>query len=342
MIDWLTGRLDLKHLNEGTARFLMQQADRIMRYCPKTGEQKWETAAWESIRSDSHQISIKVSGSGLYVMGSPARVIGDGCAVFGSGASADMNLVGCLRHMVKFVSTQLGVILPMSAEKWTITRVDVTENLLLGSLDEVRDALRILRDCEGGRYRVSQQAGDTVYWSANSTLRSGKAYAKGPHLSYLSKKRDHTGREYQIHEIDSANRLLRLELKLARHFFQRNEKPWWQLTADDLRAEWQSYFGRMIGSAEMKNDADVFEQLSATTETEGQARAAYALYLLIKSEGHERAKSFTNRRTWYRNLKLLRAAGLGDADISAGRVVPLRRRIIEAQAVHSWAELFAA
>ena len=43
-----------------------------------------------------------------------------------------------------------------------------------------------------------------------------------------------------------------------------------------------------------------------------------------------------------RNLKILRAAGLGDADLAKGKVVPIRRRVIEAQAVTSWAQLHAA
>lgn len=342
LIDWLTARLDLAHLNEGTARFLMAQADRIARYCPKTGEVQWETAAWDSIRSDSHQIAFRVTGQGVQIMGSPARVIADGDAVFGSGAATRLDLVGCLRHMVRFVSQQMGVVLPMSPEKWTVTRVDVTDNLRLGSLDEVRDALRVLRDCEGGRYRVSQQAGDTVYWSQQSTLRRGKAYAKGPHLSYLMKRRDYTGRVYSPYEIEAANRVLRLELTLARHFFQRHEKPWYRLTADDLRREHESYFGRMIGGAEVKSDSDVRKRVMEAAPTPGHGRAAYGTWLLIQSEGWERAKECVARASWYRHLKILRAAGLGDADISAGTVVPLRRRVIEARSVSSWAELLAA
>ena len=92
----------------------------------------------------------------------------------------------------------------------------------------------------------------------------------------------------------------------------------------------------------MKTDADAYNAIQDAAETEGRARAAYALWLLIQSEGWERARSFTNRSTWYRNLKILRAAGFGDADISAGEVVPLRRRIIEARTVTSWQELLAA
>ena len=42
------------------------------------------------------------------------------------------------------------------------------------------------------------------------------------------------------------------------------------------------------------------------------------------------------------SLKILRDAGLGDADLAKGKVVPIRRRVIEACAVTSWAQLHAA
>lgn len=342
LIDWVTARLDLNTMNQDTVRYLQSQSERIMRYCGKTGDMIFDTSAWSSIRSDSHQISVRVTHSHLHIMGSPARVIGDGCAVFGAGSSRDLNVTGCLRHMARFVSKQLGVVLPLSKEKWTITRLDITENLLLGSGDEVRDALRILRNCEGGRYRVSQQAGDSVYWSMKSTLRSGKAYHKGPHLRYLGKNKNYTGRQYQAHEIEAADRLLRLELKLARHFFQRHPKNWWELTGNDLRNEWETYFTRMIGGAEMTNDNCVRKKVIEAAPTEGQGRAAYGTWLLIKAEGWERARSNVSERSWYRHLKILRSAGLADADISAGQVVPLRRRVLQARPVTSWHELLAA
>lgn len=335
LLDWITARVPLEHLSEEARQVCREFGERIQRFCPKSGNIVWETSAWDSIRSDSHQLSMRV-GLDLWVQGSPARVMGDGCAVFGSGASAALDIAGSLKMMIAHASKALGVQLP-DVHVWNVSRVDVTGNLFLPSLSAVRDALRILRDCEGGRYRVSQQAGDTVYWSHGSRLRSGKAYAKGPHLRHLMKKKDYTGRRYNDLELMNADQLLRLELKLSREFFARHN--WQQLTPTDLEAQWQDYFMRMIGDADMKTDNDILDRVNAVAPTEGQAKSAYGLWTLIKSEGWERAQQMTTKPTWYRNLKILRQAGLGDADIAAGQVVPLRRRVLEAQMINTWAEL---
>lgn len=341
LIDWVTARIPLEELSEESRVSALNLGDRISRYCPKSGEVRYETTAWESIRSDSHQISCKVGPSGFSIMGSPARVTGDGCAVFGSGASARLDLPGCVDAMRLFVQSMTGIELTPDISKWLVTRVDVTGNLLLGSLQEVRDALRILRDCEGGRYRVSNQAGDTVYWSHKSKLRSGKAYAKGPHLDYLTNKcRQYTGRDYSPDDIELAERLLRLELKLGREFFARND--WRDMGRHDLVEQWNDYFSRMIGSAEMTTDTDLKQRILTVAPTPGRGKAAYGCWLLIQSEGWERARESFTEATWYRHLKVLRAAGLGDADLSAGVVVPLRRRVFESQPVHSWEQLRAA
>ncbi len=355
LLDWITARISLDHLtDEGRAEARLL-SDRIARYCPRTGEVRFESSAWDSIRSDSHQITLRVTGSEFWIQGSPARVTGDGCAVFGSGASARLSIAGCLDAMRLFVQQQTGILLPADVALWTVSRVDVTGNLLLGSQAEVLEGLRVLRNCEGGRYRVSQQAGDTVYWSHKSKLRSGKAYAKGAHIEYMQKQKIYSGRVYTIEEMIAAQSLLRLELKLGREFFQRQN--WRTLTAEMLTEEWRSYFERMVGACEMTNDNDLKEKIISAacavqigTDREGNAiygtdtrgKAAYGCWLLIQSEGWERARESFTKTTWYRHLQILRKAGLGDADISAGVVVPLRRKILEAREVSSWSQILRA
>ncbi|MCQ6263081.1 hypothetical protein MLD55_14160 [Alcanivorax sp. MM125-6] len=339
MIDWLTIRVPYEALSDAALAVVLTIGDRITRYCPKTGEQRWTSTAWDSIRSDSHQITCRAGGTEFWLQGSPARVIGDGDAVFGAGASAALDLKGCADHMIRFIGGHLGIQLP-GPDAWICSRVDVTENLAMGSLAEVRQALTVLRDCEGGRYRVSAKSGDSVYWSPKSKLRKAKAYAKGPHLVHLMKQRGHTGRQYTADEITHADRLLRLELTLGREWFRRHD--WLHVTPDDLTAEWNSYFDRMIGDAEMCGEDDVKDRVFQVAPTDGQARAALGLWALIQARGWEAARELNSPRTWYRNLKILRAAGLGDADLSKGQVVSIRRRVIEAQAVNSWAALRAA
>ena len=342
MIDWITVRVPDRHFTREEWCVLRDRGDRVQRYNPATGEVRWESQAWDSIRSDSHGLTFRIGSDAVWVQGSPARVIGDGCNVFGSGASAANDLLGCVDRMVSFFFQAVGLQRRGRIEEWIVSRVDVTGNLDLGGLEQVRQALRILRDLEGGRYRVSQQAGDTVYWSHRSRIRSGKAYAKGPHLRHLNKQRTHQGKEYSELEIEQANRLLRLELKLGSQWWRERSKPWYEMQPGDLWKQWESYFGRMIGEAELVDDMNLKERVMAAAPTEGQGRAAYGCWAMIESQGWERAREMYSKTTWYRNLKILRAAGLGDADFSAGRVVQLRRKIVEARLVHSWEELKAA
>ncbi len=346
LIDWITARIQLAGLLAEQVREIQRRQDLVVRFTGE-GEVVWATNAWDSIRSDSHKLSIRVSSDCLWMQGSPARIIGDADNVFSSGPSAALDLLACVQRMACFVSAALQIDLPLNPENYRVSRVDVTQNLELDSLEAVRVALSILRNCEGGRYRVSQQAGDTVYWSHKSRLRSGKAYAKGPHLLYAMKKREQHTRQYTPEEIHAASRLLRLELKLgAQYWRERAGKPWYDITPADLETEWKNYFERMIGGAEVKQDTDIYKRILAVVDTdkdgkpkETLARSAYGTWSLIKSESWERAKSMYAKSTWYRNLKILRNAGLSDADISAGNVVQLRRKIIECRAVNTWSDI---
>ena len=257
LIDWLSLKLPTDSLDVELLRQWQSTQDRIVKI-DGNGQIVWEVSAWESVRSDSHQIALQISGTHIRIQGSPARIIGDGDNVFGAGAAAALDIVACATRMISFVSRTLGFDLNKDVKDWLCTRVDVTGNLWLGGLAEVRQALAILRNCEGGRYRVSQQAGDTVYWSHKSRLKSGKAYAKGAELVHkaiqMAKKKsiEQTAREYSLEEVQLANGLLRLELKLGSQFWrERAEKKWFEFSYGDLHAEWSNYFDRMIGGAEI-------------------------------------------------------------------------------------------
>ena len=339
LLDWVTARVPLDLLGDQDRERLRQLGDRIRRYNAETGEVVYECQAWDSIRSDSHHLSFRVGTDALWMQGSPARVIGDGDAVFGAGPARALDLVGCVERMREVLSGALELALPSSPDCWIVSRVDVTGNLLLPTLADVRSALALLRNCEGGRYRVSQQAGDTVYWSQKSKHKSAKAYAKGPHLQFLMKKKDYDGRRYSRVEIDLGSRLLRLEESLRTHYFARTlGKPWYEIEPAELKAEWQAYFGRMLGAAEV-TEVNIEERVMAVADTEGRAKAAIGCWALIKAYGWEKARDMSGKRTWYYNLKVLRAAGLSDADLSAGNVVHIRRPLIECRMVDSWEQL---
>lgn len=343
LIDFITAYLHHDHIPKTVWDALFGQFDRIMKYSPSTGQIEWETGTWDSLRSDSHQISCKLSADALHIKGSPARVIGSGCALFGSGASSSLDLVGCVNAMASLVVSKLGVKLSTFPTLWTVTRIDVTQNIFLPSFHEVKSFLSVLRNCEGGRYRVSQQQGDSVYWSKNSKRKKGKAYHKGPHLRQAQRQRNYTGVQYSDSELMLSDRIARLELTIGsqtlRTLSEQSEKPWYKLTPEDLKKMWHDYFDRMTGTVNVNDDNELFEKILASAPTPGQARAAFGQWHLIKSQGWERSQLMTNRATWYRNLKILRSAGLGDADLSVGRVLDFRRKTVELSYVDCWQDV---
>lgn len=355
LLDWLTLRLQRESCPDWSGWEVLQGwGDRILRICPKTGEVRWSIDAWESVRSDSHQIAIKASASSLHIQGSPARVMGDGDTVFGSGEQG-RDVAACARAMIDFAVVRIGYVsshgcLPVMAfgafsdlpsyRLFRLTRADITKNYLLCSAADVRVTLSCFRNVEGGRYRVSQQAGDTVYWSHKSQLRAGKAYAKGPHLKYLMDQKTYTGCVYSAGDLDLASRLVRLELRLGSDYLGRLRKSgvlWYNLPWSFWSDEHDSYFGRMVGGVEV-SDMSVHSAIDKVTPTSGQARAVQRTWAMINLMGWQAARESMPKRTWYLHLQFLRAAGLGDADISAGRVVALRRQIVLSP-VSSWEEL---
>jgi len=157
----------------------------------------------------------------------------------------------------------------------------------------------------------------------------------------LRAQRTYTGLDYTAADIDLAGRLLRLELTLGRNFIVQRGGDWWDIGNGELFELWEEYFGRMIGDAEMTEES-LRAKVIAAADTTRRGQAAYNLWLWIQKDGWEMARDGTNRVTWYRHLKTLRAAGLGDADFSCGQVVALRRRVLDARLIETWPELRAA
>ncbi len=343
LIDWITATLHFRNLSDETLDRLRGLGGRIIKV-DSEGRLEWETSAWESVRSDSHQVAFQVGATEIRIQGSPARIVGDGCTVFGAGPSAALDLVGCVDRMRAFVGDVIGVPLTVPSKGWQVTRVDVTENLVLDSLESVREALKVLRGVDQGRLKVSQQAGDTVYWSHRSRYKSGKAYAKGPHLRYLLRRKTYTGRDYSESELQAAEKLLRFELSLKRDYWRKQcEVEWYQMSPDDLKQEWQNYFGNMLDGQELPEDG-ILERLQEVAPTDGQARSAYGMWLLIQAEGWEKARNATTKSTWYRNIKLLHKIGLNDVALSTGNVILFKRRnvpVMELETVDNWGQLLA-
>ncbi len=96
LIDFITARVELERFSETDQARLKSHGERICKFSPATGEVSWDVSTWDSVRSDSHQISVRVTPDCLMVKGSPARVIGDGDAAFSSGAARALDLPGCM------------------------------------------------------------------------------------------------------------------------------------------------------------------------------------------------------------------------------------------------------
>lgn len=338
MIDFMTLKLPFEIAMPLGLDAYRSRSGRLMCLDPN-GEIKWERIERESIRSDSHQIVFDVGGDCLMLHGSPARVM-HAHNVWGSG-----DPVECARAMIAFASTHSGVRLPFELNLWKVTRMDVTHNYVLGSSNEVRQALSYLRQSEGGRYQVSTKS-ETVYWGGNSSLRRMKAYHKGPHLRYLMKKKNETV-SFTDEEINLADKLLRLELSLMSQFWrERSLKHWYKYTENELNQIHHKYFSQVIGKIEVVDMDTLLEQIEKTVMyngkpiTKGMALAAYRTYTLIQSIGVRATETSMPRATYLRHRKILFDAGLTHADLHAGNVLPFRRRsIILGEPVYSWSEV---
>ncbi|MHB0991637.1 MAG: phage/plasmid replication protein, II/X family [Burkholderiales bacterium] len=340
MIDWLTLRFPLKNLAPAIeARF--RDALGMVSCCDSDGVVQWQKPFLDldALRSDTTGFCWSVQRDAeqeyLTIGASPASLEHNN-NVFGSG-----DIRHCSRLLLRAAAVALNAILP-SAEQWSCRRIDVTENYLFSSSREVKQWLRALMVTDSGRHKGSTGEGDTVLWNKGSSLRKGKAYHKGPQLNYLLKK----GKCLTIDEwqLDVANRLGRLELTIGSRWFRRFYEDggiWWNLTIEDLQAQHLDYFGRMWGGKmEVADMGRLLEELEKIAPSKGQALAAHRTWALIKSIGMSLARDSMPRSTFFRHQSLLRAAGLSDADLCAGNVLPFaRREVVIANPVTSWEEL---
>lgn len=318
MIDWLTLKLPLDQVHPDALFTFKGRAGWIL-CIDGAGEKLWEKPMRESVRSDSHQLVVEVGSAELMLHGSPARVRA-AHNVFGSGDPRE-----CAQDMIRFASLHTGIELTRDLTQWRCTRMDVTQNYDLGSAAEVRQALNYLRHTEGGRYQV-RTSSESTYWSSQSSLRSGKAYHKGPHLLYQSRKRLATVSE---EEIILADRLLRLELSLKSQYWrERSGKKWYMLTESELNLIHAEYFSQFIGKIEVIQMDNMLERFEQVAKTKGRAIAAYRTWSLLRTIGMEETRASMPKRTWRDHHQIMVDAGLTYADLQARNVVPFKRRAI--------------
>lgn len=346
MIDWLTMRIPVgPSLGPALHERIMASMGRVIGYSPD-GERTWikNVLDLDDLRSDTPglfwQLQGDAEGRSMLVIGASPASLEHGINVFGSD-----DIRHCAAVLLHYASISLTAILP-PAEHWQCRRIDVTENYALPGFREVKSALRILMASDASRAKASTMKGDTVGWNVGSDLRAGKAYHKGPQLAFLARKGLSAATQYQI---DLADRLLRLELKLGSRWLRQFEDSkhfpelagnWLALSPDHLMTEHSQYFGRFFGAVEVSDMTQLLVRLEAVSPTPGIALASHKTWALIKSIGFESTKLSMPHRTFMRHMKYLRLAGLSDSDLCAGNILPFRRHnVILNEPVRSWRDL---
>lgn len=353
MLDWLT--LNAKFEANGDAMGNFPDGDAVLSYRNTrphimkvdmlTGDVEWSQPCRESVRSDSHQVTVYVGGDRVQISGSPARAMGGGDNVFGSS-----DIVACAKAHWRVAQEFLPFPLPpLSPVAWFPSRMDITENFDLGDHAAVRQALTYLRQVDGGRLKVDSRYAETVYWNLMSALNANKAYSKGSHLEYQLRKGqvEITGEKLAL-----ASRLLRLENKRGGEWWRRfrmTGRSWMEITEAELSKLHMSTFEKIIGSegvevSIMDNVLDCLQKVvdpkTGKSITSGQALAVFNTWALIKALGVENAKASMQPRRWHHHKSILFAAGFSWADFAAGNIVPFRRKaIILGEPVKSWDEL---
>lgn len=338
MIDWLTIRVPLNAEFSAEIHARLRQFIGHLTNVASSGEVMWTKPSLDidALRSDTPGLCWSVVGDGeqyfLSIGASPAS-LEFGVNVFGSS-----DIRHCAMVLKHHAERALSCILP-PLERWQCRRIDITHNYKLDGLGQVQQALRELRKGDGVRQKATVPKGDTVVWGQGSDLMSGKAYAKGPQLRYLQKKRKDM-LEVSDEYVELAESLLRFELSLRARWFRRHGNNWLNFSEDYLNELHGDFFGRFVGGVEVCDMGTLLMELERVAPSKGQALAAHRTWAMVKSIGYEMAKVSMPKATWCRHVKFLRAAGVSQADLVGGVVIPFRRDVIVLSApVTSWDEL---
>lgn len=328
MIDWLTLNIDIGLLSPEDRDTISTSSSRLQKISPD-GEIIWDTSTFESLRSDCTGLAWS-AGTKLTLAGSPASVVHSN-NVFGTDS-----VYWAFTYMLDFFDRFMGTNLPRDMKAWGCSRMDITQNYDMGGQAAVKQALYYLRNCPTRGNNVERRH-TTVYWNKSSTLRSGKAYNKYEHAKALTKKNQ---ANYTKDQLMKTRNLLRLELKLGRHWFQRH-KHWSTLTVEELKNQHALFFGDITKTIEVPTMDTLLDRLNHTAPTSGQAIAAYNYYLQIREQGLEMAREYVTKSSHYRHIKNLKNAGLTNADLTTGNILQFRPQVITMQPVNTWSDIAA-
>lgn len=345
LIDWLTLRIPLtRDLGQNLFERILNCMG--MTFCVDSdGNEIWRKHALDidKLRSDSQGLFWSITGDAngtryLTIGASPASIENEGLNVFGS-----LDVEHCATVLIHHAGKALKAILP-DWTSWQCRRLDVTANYDMGNAAQVKQALRLLLGTDAPRRRTNsdRKGGDSVYWNPSSDLQAGKAYHKGAQLRMLVRSEDLF---VDDETLDLADNLLRLELKLGARWFRRYADDWHTLTPYELTEIHHKFFNALIGGSALEKDGvcdmgTLLLELEKVCPTKGRALAAANAWALIKTIGYTQTKESMPRATFMRHCSYLRAAGISNADLCAGQVLPFRRQqLILREPVTSWTEI---
>lgn len=89
--------------------------------------------------------------------------------------------------------------------------------------------------------------------------------------------------------------------------------------------QWHDYFGQLLGHTIM-NDQELKDRVFAVAPTPQRARPLISVGIPSARWGGEMAKDAMTLSTWYRNLEILKDAGLKVTDLGDGKVIPFKKK----------------
>lgn len=338
LIDWLTLRTEINDIQDNDLMSLMPYFAISEQRNALTDEiiKSKLVIDIDAVRSDFEGMvwSISTNGKTKYLnIGASPAYLEHGRNIFGSN-----DYEHCKRVLITHAKSTLSKVLLFSSE-WYPRRIDITQNFILQSHEQVKEALHVLRSCDGTRQKATTRA-DSVYWGAGSSYRQGKAYDKYSQSIYLNAKNERRSKPalYTDPELQLIKPIIRLEMSLGRQYFDEHTDES-LLTTEFLIKQHNDFFAQFIHTGEVTDMDTLYKALIQTQQSNGLARSAYDTYLRIKQHGYEFTKLSMSSRTFYRHTKILKQAGLTQSDLTTAQIIPIKKRRIDLNPVDSWDEL---
>jgi len=368
MIDRLLLSITWEVLPLGYFELVTSRYNSVYELDKKTGDILWEKPRTSKCRSDDPDVNLRFTAQGFQIWGSPAVFMNNGNNVFGS-----CDIFACSEAVIARAAIALDVELP-SPERWELDGLDLTHNYLLGDHNEVLQVLDYMKKLMPSRMKTTPYP-TSVYFGQGSKLRTFKAYEKGSQIRKLElKNMKKEGFNLNLDEWQLAicYNMLRLELCLKKEFFNRMRKKlsrgwidrdesmpknqkvkkiefrweWWLMDVDELETiydeGWEGILGNGVEVPVIERDLEssIYEAARSLGYSENQANAVYLTWASIKAFGQSTTKYRMSKRTWYRHIKVLKAAGLTSADFNMGTVQTIRITHINlGKKVESWEDV---